>query len=295
MNVIGWDFVVYNRYIHQTVLLELTFQLSYVDFEIGCRSPFSTDFVWFRGSEAMYADLGHFSQLSIKMAFTYVVYPSLILAYMGQATYLSKDHILETDYQITTKIRWSVLGIAILAVVVGSQAIITVTFSIIRQCSALGAHQEVPLSFMNNVDTSSMSNRLLHVGDIAGSHDNSLPMEQTCSVQTRLLKVVVVHRLCAKKLAALVVRISSQHIQAHNYLSAYGCVEVYTSVEFHIALSPTIIVSYVSHFIISFNLKSGEFGEVCLPAGEKRFCDVWIMKEGATKSFTKMLSIKAPD
>nr|GEV78938.1 hypothetical protein [Tanacetum cinerariifolium] len=173
------------------------------------------------------------------------------------------------------KIRWSVLGIAILAVVVGSQAIITGTFSIIRQCSALGAHQEVPLSFMNNVDTSSMSNRRLHVDDIAGSHDNSLPMEQTCSV--------------------------------------------YTSVKFHIALSPTIssatcVWRHVSptftnsadapsrgsrcsqvSFHLSFNLKSGEFGEVCLPAGKKRFCDVWIMKEGASKSFTKMLSIKAPD
>ncbi|GKB11154.1 hypothetical protein Tco_0845077, partial [Tanacetum coccineum] len=63
---------------------------------------------------------------------------------------------------------------------------------------------------------------------------------------------------------------------------------------------------------------SDEFGEVCLPGrlvnkftiskvyeslglfeyyneGETRFCDVWIMKEGVTKSFTKMLSIKAPD
>nr|GEV39784.1 ribonuclease H-like domain-containing protein [Tanacetum cinerariifolium] len=173
--------------------------MSYVDFEIDCRSPFSTDFVWFLGSKAMYVDLGHFSQLLIKK-----------------------------------KIRWSVLGIAILTVVVGSQAIITGTFSIIRQCSALvsyvlvylvAAHQEVPLSFMNNVDTSSMSNRRLHVGNVSDGYDNSLPMEQTCSVQTRLLKVVVVHRLGAKKLAALVVRISSQYIQAHNYLSAYGCVE----------------------------------------------------------------------
>ncbi|RDX63764.1 Potassium transporter 6, partial [Mucuna pruriens] len=34
------------------------------------------------GSEAMFADLGHFTQLSIKIAFTFVVYPSLILAYM---------------------------------------------------------------------------------------------------------------------------------------------------------------------------------------------------------------------
>ncbi|GJS75665.1 retrovirus-related pol polyprotein from transposon TNT 1-94 [Tanacetum coccineum] len=72
--------------------------------------------------------------------------------------------------------------------------------------------------------------------------------------------------------------------------------------------------------IISFDLKSDEFGEVCLPdslvhmngllskvyeslgfftyyndgVGES-FCDVWIMKEGVTKSFTKMLSIKPPD
>ncbi|CAI0455394.1 unnamed protein product [Linum tenue] len=52
------------------------------------------------GSEAMFADLGHFSQLSIQIAFTFVVYPSLILAYMGQAAYLSKHHSLETDYRI---------------------------------------------------------------------------------------------------------------------------------------------------------------------------------------------------
>ncbi|GKB81059.1 retrovirus-related pol polyprotein from transposon TNT 1-94 [Tanacetum coccineum] len=75
-----------------------------------------------------------------------------------------------------------------------------------------------------------------------------------------------------------------------------------------------------SNLIISFDLKSHEFGEVCLPDrlvhtnelvvskvyeslglfeyyndGETRFCDVWIMKEGVTKSFTKMLSIKGLD
>ncbi|KAF5961722.1 hypothetical protein HYC85_002931 [Camellia sinensis] len=83
------------------------------------------------GSEAMFADLGHFSQLSIKIAFTFVVYPSLILAYMGQAAYLSKHHVIESDYRIgfyvsvPEKIRWPVMAIAILAAVVGSQAIIT--------------------------------------------------------------------------------------------------------------------------------------------------------------------------
>ncbi|KAL1538588.1 Potassium transporter 8 [Salvia divinorum] len=103
------------------------------------------------GSEAMFADLGHFSQMSIKIAFSCVVYPSLILAYMGQAAYLSKHHINETDYQIgfyvsvPEKIRWPVLAIAILAAVVGSQAIITGTFSIIKQCCAVGCFPRVKI------------------------------------------------------------------------------------------------------------------------------------------------------
>ncbi|KAJ0810719.1 putative potassium transporter [Helianthus annuus] len=44
---------------------------------------------------------------------------------------------------ITENLRWAVLGIVLLAVVVGSQAIITGTFSIIKQCSALGCFPRV--------------------------------------------------------------------------------------------------------------------------------------------------------
>lgn len=36
----------------------------------------------------------------MQIAFTCMVYPSLILAYMGQAAYLSKHHILEGDYRV---------------------------------------------------------------------------------------------------------------------------------------------------------------------------------------------------
>ncbi|CAA7031367.1 unnamed protein product [Microthlaspi erraticum] len=103
------------------------------------------------GSEAMFADLGHFTQLSIQIAFTFAVYPSLILAYMGQAAYLSKHHVLESDYRIgfyvsvPEQIRWPVLAIAILAAVVGSQAIITGTFSIIKQCTSLGCFPKVKI------------------------------------------------------------------------------------------------------------------------------------------------------
>ncbi|KAE8669575.1 Potassium transporter 8 [Hibiscus syriacus] len=119
------------------------------------------------GSEAMFADLGHFSQLSIKIAFTFVVYPSLILAYMGQASYLSRHHILETDYRIgfyvsvPEKIRWPVLVIAIFAAVVGSQAIITGTFSIIKQCSALGCFPRVKI-----IHTSSKIHGQIYIPEI---------------------------------------------------------------------------------------------------------------------------------
>ncbi|KAG6478213.1 hypothetical protein ZIOFF_061648 [Zingiber officinale] len=102
------------------------------------------------GSEAMFADLGHFSYTAIQIAFTFLVYPSLILAYMGQAAFLSMNHSPSTSHHpigfyasVPECIRWPVLVIAILASVVGSQAIISGTFSIINQSQSLGCFPRV--------------------------------------------------------------------------------------------------------------------------------------------------------
>ncbi|KAJ0895830.1 putative potassium transporter [Helianthus annuus] len=119
------------------------------------------------GSEAMFADLGHFSQLSIQIAFTSFVYPSLILAYMGQAAYLSQHHVIENDYKIgfyisvPENLRVPVLLIAVLAAVVGSQAIITGTFSIIKQCYALRCFPRVKI-----VHTSSKFHGQIYIPEI---------------------------------------------------------------------------------------------------------------------------------
>ncbi|AES96207.1 potassium transporter 6 [Medicago truncatula] len=119
------------------------------------------------GSEAMFADLGHFSQLSIQIAFTSVVYPSLILAYMGQAAYLSRHHDTEHAYHfgfyvsVPEKLRWPVLVLAVFAAVVGSQAIITGTFSIIKQCSALNCFPRVKV-----VHTSSKIHGQIYIPEI---------------------------------------------------------------------------------------------------------------------------------
>ncbi|XP_006649013.2 potassium transporter 25 isoform X1 [Oryza brachyantha] len=119
------------------------------------------------GSEAMYADLGHFSQSSIKIAFISVVYPALVLAYMGQAAYISQHHSFENSYRIGFYVsvpeilRWPVLVIAILAAVAGSQAVITGTFSIIKQCSSLSCFPGVKI-----VHTSSTVHGQIYIPEI---------------------------------------------------------------------------------------------------------------------------------
>nr|KAJ0224290.1 hypothetical protein LSAT_V11C100017210 [Lactuca sativa] len=100
------------------------------------------------GTEAMFADLGHFTASSIRLAFGFVVYPCLVVQYMGQAAYLSKNisSIPDSFYKsIPERIFWPVFAIANLASIVGSQAIITATFSIVKQCHALGFFPRVKI------------------------------------------------------------------------------------------------------------------------------------------------------
>ncbi|KAJ6723611.1 OSMOTIC STRESS POTASSIUM TRANSPORTER [Salix koriyanagi] len=98
------------------------------------------------GTEAMFADLGHFTALSIRLAFALAIYPCLVVQYMGQAAFLSKNpsSMSNSFYDsIPDRVFWPVCVIATLAAVVGSQAVITATFSIVKQCHALGCFPRV--------------------------------------------------------------------------------------------------------------------------------------------------------
>lgn len=93
------------------------------------------------GAEAMFADLGHFSVRSIQIAFSFVVFPCLLLAYMGQAAYLLKypDSAKRIFYDsVPDSLFWPVLVIATLAAMIASQAMISATFSCVKQAMALG-------------------------------------------------------------------------------------------------------------------------------------------------------------
>lgn len=81
------------------------------------------------------------------------MYPCLIVGYMGEAAYLSrhKDDIPRGFHMaIPENIFWPVFIIGTMATVVGSQAVISATFSIISQCRALSCFPRVKIIHTSN-------------------------------------------------------------------------------------------------------------------------------------------------
>ncbi|XP_074301471.1 potassium transporter 5-like [Silene latifolia] len=98
------------------------------------------------GTEALFADVGHFSVKSIQVSMSAVVYPAVILQYSGQAAYLSKhpEDVATAFYKaIPDPVYWPMFVIAVLAAIIASQAMISGTFSIIHQSLALGCFPRV--------------------------------------------------------------------------------------------------------------------------------------------------------
>ncbi|CAI0414746.1 unnamed protein product [Linum tenue] len=89
-----------------------------------------------------------FSGIIIQVAFCFFVYPCLVLQYMGQAAFLSKNFSaisLSFYASVPDAVFWPVLVIAILATVVVSQAVLSATFSTVKQCHALGCFPRVKI------------------------------------------------------------------------------------------------------------------------------------------------------
>ncbi|XP_054794168.1 potassium transporter 5-like [Prosopis cineraria] len=103
-------------------------------------------FLCITGSEAMFADLGHFSVRSIQISFTCVTFPALLAAYSGQAAYLRKfpENVADTFYDsIPDPLYWPTFVIAIAAAIIASQAMISGAFSILSQALNLGCFPRV--------------------------------------------------------------------------------------------------------------------------------------------------------
>jgi KUP system potassium uptake protein len=93
------------------------------------------------GAEALYADLGHFGKLPIQTAWLFVVLPSLALNYLGQGALVIADpKAIENPFFLLFP-DWALLpmvGLATVATVIASQAVITGAYSLTRQAIQLG-------------------------------------------------------------------------------------------------------------------------------------------------------------
>nr|XP_016461099.1 PREDICTED: potassium transporter 5-like isoform X2 [Nicotiana tabacum] len=99
-----------------------------------------------QGSEAMFADLGHFSVRSVQISFSCVVFPALLSAYSGQAAYLSKfpEHVENTFYEsVPGPLYWPTFVVAVAAAIIASQAMISGAFSIVAQAQSLDCFPRV--------------------------------------------------------------------------------------------------------------------------------------------------------
>jgi KUP system potassium uptake protein len=93
------------------------------------------------GGEAMYADMGHFGRVPIRLAWFVVALPALVLNYFGQAALLITDAsaIDNPFYQLAPDwMHYALVAFATVATVIASQAIISGVFSLTQQSIQLG-------------------------------------------------------------------------------------------------------------------------------------------------------------
>ena len=98
-------------------------------------------FLCVTGAEALYADMGHFGRKSINLSWLTIVYPCLILNYMGQgALLLSDPHAAINPFFLLAPaaLRLPLVLLATLATVIASQAVISGAFSVTHQAIQLG-------------------------------------------------------------------------------------------------------------------------------------------------------------
>ena len=98
-------------------------------------------FLCVTGAEALYADLGHFGRMPIRLAWSGLVFPALLLNYAGQAGYVLAGAPIEGNifyHLCPAPLLLPLVILATIATVIASQAVITGAFSMTRQAIQLG-------------------------------------------------------------------------------------------------------------------------------------------------------------
>ncbi|WP_456914034.1 potassium transporter Kup [Geodermatophilus sp. SYSU D00696] len=93
------------------------------------------------GAEALYADMGHFGRRPIRLAWSLLVFPALVLNYLGQAALVARDPAARREPFFLLYPSWAHVPVVVLATaatVIASQAVLAGAFSVSRQAVQLG-------------------------------------------------------------------------------------------------------------------------------------------------------------
>ncbi|HTX71456.1 MAG TPA: potassium transporter Kup [Rectinemataceae bacterium] len=93
------------------------------------------------GAEVLYADLGHFGAAPIRRAWFFLVFPALLLNYIGQGAHLlsNPDQVGNLFFRLApTWFLYPLVILATAATIIASQAVISGSFSLARQSVQLG-------------------------------------------------------------------------------------------------------------------------------------------------------------
>ena len=93
------------------------------------------------GAEALYADMGHFGRHPIRIAWFWLVFPTLILNYLGQGALLARTPgAIESPFfrLAPPSLLATLVMLSTLATIVASQALISGAFSLTQQAVQLG-------------------------------------------------------------------------------------------------------------------------------------------------------------
>jgi KUP system potassium uptake protein len=93
------------------------------------------------GAEALYADRGHFGPGAIRLSWFAIVFPSVVLNYLGQSAHVLKHPKDASNPFFQSVPHWGLVPLVILstvATIIASQAVISGSFSVARQALRLG-------------------------------------------------------------------------------------------------------------------------------------------------------------
>jgi KUP system potassium uptake protein len=130
----------------------------------------------FTGTEALYADMGHFGRRPIRFAWSVLVFPCLLLNYFGQGAAIlggGARAVANPFFALAPPgLLYPVVAVATAAAVIASQALISGCFSLAQQAMQLGYSPRLDV-----IHTSSLARGQIYVPEI-----NSLLLVACCAL-----------------------------------------------------------------------------------------------------------------